>query len=155
MIPPRPAVALIQSRQRYPARAWPAPSREMQLSPERLIEQWARIQMRVDGDGLGHARSSPIYRAMKGQLTAGGDYGSSLPRGVQIPGLSGYIAVERTLCRLRPLYRQTLEAVHVMPTTEVGRNHQQIAKHLGITFSSLAARLHRFKQHLRADVEGR
>ena len=127
----------------------------MQLSPERLIEQWVSVKMRVDGDGLGHARSSPIYRAMKGQLTAGGDYGSSLPRGVQIPGLSGYIAVERHLCRLRPPYRQTLEAVHVMPTTEVGRNHQQIAKHLGITFSSLAARLHRFKQHLRADVEGR
>ena len=155
MIPPRPAVALIQSRQRYPARAWPAPSREMQLSPERLIEQWVSVKMRVDGDGLGHARSSPIHRAMKGQLTAGGDYGSSLPRGVQIPGLSGYIAVERTLCRLRPLYRQTLEAVHVMPTTEVGRNYQQIARHMGITFSSLTARLTRFKQHLRADVEGR
>jgi len=131
--------------------ARPASSREVRLSPDRLIEEWASVSIRVDGTGLGHARSSPIWRAMNGHLATGGDYGSALPRGVQIPGLRGYIRVERVLRRLGPHYRQTLEAVHVKSSVETGRTLRQIADYLGLTLSGLTTRLSRFKEHLRDD----
>ena len=123
------------------------------MSPDRLIEEWASVSIRVDGTGLGHARSSPIWRAMNGHLATGGDYGSTLPRGVQIPGLRGYIRVERTLRRLGPHYRQALEAVHVKSSVETGRTLRQIATYLGVPFGTLNDRLQRFREALRADGE--
>ena len=88
---------------------------------------------------------------MNGHLATGGDYGSALPRGVQIPGLRGYIRVERVLRRPGPHYRQTLEAVHVKSSVETGRTLRQIADYLGLTLSGLTTRLSRFKEHLRDD----
>lgn len=68
-------------------------------------------------------------------------------------GLAGYLRVERVLAAMGLHYRATLEAVHIRPVIEVGRNHQQIASHLGITPSALASRLRRIREALR-DVQG-
>lgn len=126
------------------------------MLPERALEQWAWVCQSVDCDGLGYSSTTSIGRMMRGELTSDGtSFGSRIPRGVTQPGLRGFLAVERTLKRLRPYYRAVLKTHYVEPVVVVGRTNAERAAHLGITPTCYADRLQRFKQYLREDASSR
>jgi hypothetical protein len=115
------------------------------VHPDALLDDWARIQV-AHADGLGHTSRSILASAAGG---ASGPAGSRLPPGVLVPGLRGYIAVERVLAGLRPHYRQTALVHYVLPTIEVGRTAKQRASYMGIPVGTYTDRLYRLRGLLR------